>query len=102
MYRATLMLIASLLLTACTDMNPLASDLDLEATVSDDTHSSEILKNLPLPTTRIPVAVYDFPDQTGQFKENDNLAVYSSAVTKGGLSVLTKALNDAGNRKWFL
>jgi len=73
-----------------------------EAKVSDTTRSDEILKNLPLPAERIPVAVYDFQDQTGQFKESDTTTDYSSAVTKGGLAVLMNALSDAGRHKWFM
>ncbi len=73
-----------------------------EAQVTDTTRSGEILKSLPLPVQRVPVSVYEFTDQTGQFKSNDKVTEYSSAVTKGGLSVLTKALLDSGNRKWFM
>lgn len=73
-----------------------------EAQVTDTTRSSRILMNLPLPVQRVPVSVYEFQDQTGQFKPNDRLAEYSSAVTKGGLAVFVKALLDAGNREWFM
>ncbi len=73
-----------------------------EAQVTDVTRAGEILAALPLPNRQIPVVVYDFQDQTGQFKFNDNFSDYSSAVTKGGLAVLVKALLDTGNGGWFL
>ena len=72
-----------------------------EAHVTDKTRASEILESLPPPVQKVPVVVYDFIDQTGQFKNNGTYTEYSSAVTKGGYSILIKALLDAGNRKWF-
>lgn len=73
-----------------------------KAKVNDSIVSSKILENLPLPEKKLPVVVYDFQDQTGQFKSNDNFSEYSSAVTKGGISVLIKSLLDSGNGSWFL
>ncbi|MBV8939860.1 MAG: curli production assembly protein CsgG [Alphaproteobacteria bacterium] len=72
-----------------------------EATVTDRTRASEILVSLPAPVQKVPVVVYDFQDQTGQFKNNDKYTDYSSAVTKGGHAILIKALMDAGNEQWF-
>ena len=59
------------------------------------------LRQLPPPKKRIPVAVYDFQDQTGQYKEAKNYQQLSRAVTQGGAAILIKALQDAGDRKWF-
>lgn len=59
------------------------------------------LLNLPAPDKKIPVAVYGFTDQTGQFKPSDNIQTLSRAITQGGSSILVKALQDAGNRQWF-
>jgi len=73
-----------------------------EATVTDVTRAGEILATLPPPAQPLPVVVYDFQDQTGQFRANDNFAEYSSAVTKGGLAVLVKALLDTSHGKWFV
>lgn len=77
--------------------NPLVS----EAKVTDKTRAGEILAQLPTPKQKIPVVVYDFQDQTGQFKNNGAFTDYSSAVTKGGYSILIKALLDSGERNWF-
>jgi curli production assembly/transport component CsgG len=77
--------------------NPLAA----EAQVTDTTRAGRILAKLPPPKAKVPVVVYDFQDQTGQFKNNGQYTDYSSAVTKGGYSILIKSLLDAGNREWF-
>ncbi|MBV8938494.1 MAG: hypothetical protein JO089_01470 [Alphaproteobacteria bacterium] len=90
------------LLSGCSQQDvftggPLAKD----AKVTETTHGSELLYALPAPPNRIPVAVYNFDDQTGQFKPNDKITDYSSAVTKGGLAILNNALIAAGNKRWF-
>ena len=69
--------------------------------VSPDTDSARLLKNLPPAKQNTVVSVYEFQDQTGQLKANDNFADYSKAVTQGGLAILNKALLEAGNGRWF-
>lgn len=49
----------------------------------------------------IPVAVYGFQDKTGQRKSQPLIASLSSAVTQGAESYLIKALQDAGDSRWF-
>lgn len=49
----------------------------------------------------IPVAVYSFQDKTGQRKYQTNFASFSTAVTQGGEGFVIKALQDAGNGRWF-
>ena len=62
----------------------------------------EDLLALPPPDEPIVVAVYKFKDQSGQYKQaNGNTLNYSTAVTQGGTTMLIKALEDAGNGKWF-
>ena len=58
--------------------------------------------NLPLPERQIPVVIYDFQDQTGQYKNNGAYTDYSTAVTRGGYSILVKALMDASQGNWFM
>ena len=72
-----------------------------KAQVSNRTRSTEILMGLPAPVRPVPVVVYDFQDQTGQFRNNEKYTDYSSAVTRGGYSILVKALLDTGNGDWF-
>lgn len=59
------------------------------------------LRALPEPAQELVVAVYDFPDLTGQYKPSETVTTYSRAVTQGGSLVLTKALRDAGGGRWF-
>lgn len=59
------------------------------------------LRLLPGPNERVTVAVYDLPDLTGQFRERDNVQSLSRAVSQGGGPMLIKALQDAGERRWF-
>tara|TARA_B100000902_G_scaffold394952_1_gene452414 strand:- start:143 stop:1270 length:1128 start_codon:yes stop_codon:yes gene_type:complete len=47
------------------------------------------------------IAVYDFVDMTGQKKPGGNFASMSTAVTQGSYQLLIKALQDAGEGKWF-
>lgn len=65
------------------------------------TTQNRLLRELPPPTRRTMVAVYDFPDLTGQYKERDSVQSLSRAVTQGGSTLLIKALQDAGERRWF-
>lgn len=106
MYSRIIMLFTALaLLSACGGKSNVSSvyenPLVSEAKVTDTTRAGEILKELSAPKQKVPVVVYDFQDQTGQFKNNGTYTDYSSAVTKGGYSILIKALLDSGNGKWF-
>jgi curli production assembly/transport component CsgG len=57
------------------------------------------LKALPKPKGAIPVSVYAYRDQTGQYKPQANVSSFSTAVTQGGTSILMQALSDSD---WFL
>jgi len=59
------------------------------------------LENLPLPKRKLDIAVYQFPDLTGKNEPNDNVAVFSRAVTQGGASFVVDALQRAGHGRWF-
>jgi len=61
------------------------------ATLVPATKTGLVLDNLPPPRQKLDVAVYNFPDLTGQNKSNDNFAEFSRAVTQGGSSILTAA-----------
>lgn len=58
-------------------------------------------KLLPPASGPITVAVYGFHDKTGQRKSSALYASLSSAVTQGGESYLIKALQEAGDARWF-
>ncbi len=65
------------------------------------TQTQQLLEELPPPQQPLAIAVYGFGDQTGQFKPSEVGQTLSRAVTQGGGSILVKALQDAGRRKWF-
>ena len=61
----------------------------------------EQLKNLPSPEKPVIVAVYSYSDKTGQRKQKGNVAMFSTAVSQGGETMLIDALKSAGEGKWF-
>jgi len=63
------------------------------------TYTQKQLTSLPEPQGKIPVCVYNFRDQTGQYKPQPNVSSFSTAVTQGGASFLIQALKDSG---WFV
>ena len=59
------------------------------------------LEQIPAPAKPVDVAIYEFPDLTGQAKPNENFAEYSRAVTQGGANILVDVLKSAGHGQWF-
>jgi curli production assembly/transport component CsgG len=59
------------------------------------------LENLPAGRQKLDVAVYQFPDLTGKNEPNDNVAVFSRAVTQGASGFVVDALQRAGHGRWF-
>ena len=57
------------------------------------------LKALPKPKGAIPVSVYAYRDQTGQYKPQANVSSFSTAVTQGGTSILMQALSDSEKQR---
>lgn len=92
--------IAAVGLSACTTLTDLTVS-EYGASFSEITPQNLALRSVPAPAKRITVSVYDFPDLTGQYKEPDNVQSLSRAVTQGGAPMLIKALQDAGERRWF-
>ena len=68
------------------------------ARVGEVTNQYKILKDLPKPTEPIVAGVYNFRDQTGQYKSIEIGSSFSTAVSQGGTTMLIKALEDSG---WF-
>ncbi|WGK63732.1 CsgG/HfaB family protein [Croceiramulus getboli] len=69
-----------------------------EARIGETTGNGDLLKSLPEATEPVYVAVYNFRDQTGQYKAVENGSTFSTAVTQGSTTILIKALEDS---KWF-
>lgn len=93
------------LLSGCTSLAQDGRDTIPETTslafIPHKTQTQNMLAAIPAPERPVAVAVYDFSDQTGQFKQSDTTQTLSRAVTQGASAILVKALQDAGNRKWF-
>lgn len=72
------------------------AETDFRSQVIDD------LMALPPPKEKIVIGVYKFRDQSGQYKQTVNSTLnYSTAVTQGATAMLIKALESAGQNKWF-
>jgi len=104
--RTTLAALAAVtLLSGCTSLAEDGRDSIPETTslafIPHKTETQRLLESIPPPQRPVAVAVYDFSDQTGQFKQSDTTQTLSRAVTQGSAAILAKALQDAGNRKWF-
>lgn len=97
--------VALALLSGCTSLAQDGRDTIPETTslafIPHKTETQRLLEAIPAPQKPIAIAVYDFTDQTGQFKPTENTQTLSRAVTQGASSILVKALQDAGDRKWF-
>ena len=64
--------------------------------------TSELLFALPdLDQPKITIAVYSFPDRTGQRKPNDKFSQLSTAITQGPEAYLMSALKMVSGGDWF-
>ncbi|MEM9102138.1 MAG: CsgG/HfaB family protein [Pseudomonadota bacterium] len=94
----TLVLAATTLLSGCASKGkPLTESSQPQLTYKSSHYVA--LKSLPKTTHKIPVSVYNFRDQTGQYKPQANVSSFSTSVTQGATSILTEALLDSD---WFL
>lgn len=93
--------ILTLLLSGCA-LHQKSRDLEYKPELTKSMMQKE-LENVPAPASGKPVsvAVYSFQDKTGQRRPQTNVASLSTAVTQGAEAFLIKALQDAGNGKWF-
>lgn len=95
--KGVLLFIYSLLLTSCGAYfnQPV---MNQEARIGETTHSSKKLIEFPEPAEPVVAGVYNFKDQTGQYKNVENGSTFSTAVSQGATTMLIKALEDS---KWF-
>lgn len=105
LFSLALVSVTALSLGGCMSMpqdgrNSLATTTSL-AYFPKKTQTQTLLNQLPAPQRAVPIAVYGFTDQTGQFKPSEQGQTLSRAVSQGAGSMLVKALQDAGNRGWF-
>lgn len=95
---ATWMALATLVTGCGTRSVVPPSNARADARLTPSTEVTRNLMRLPEPKARIPVAVYAFRDQTGQFKSSPD-SLNSTLVTQGAASILVKALHDSG---WYI
>jgi len=96
MFKVIGILLLTLFLASC------ASRPDLDFDVRNQSIQYKDLTEINSPKGEpVIIAVYDFADMTGQKKPSDSVASMSTAVTQGSYQLLIKALQDAGNGKWF-
>jgi curli production assembly/transport component CsgG len=95
--KAVAALLCATMLAGCNTMAPVAP----AASLIQDTKATPTLAGLPPPRKALDVAVYEFPDLTGQAKPNPSFAEYSRAVTQGAADILVDVLTTAGGGSWF-
>ncbi|WP_110455810.1 CsgG/HfaB family protein [Shewanella algidipiscicola] len=98
MMRQVSILLLSLSLSACS-LLPKPELNITEAEINPISSTMQELIAKPGPKYTIPVAVYSFRDQTGQYKPQQNVSSFSTAVTQGATSMLVQTLLDS---KWFM
>jgi curli production assembly/transport component CsgG len=104
MKKIIMSLAAVALLGGCASSSVIREKLTGEQFDAPVVEESPLLKKEQIPPPQggpIAVAVYSFHDKTGQRKSVPLIASLSSAVTQGGESYLIKALQDAGDQRWF-
>ena len=69
-----------------------------DARLGESTRATVKLFNLPKPKQKIVAGVYNFKDQTGQYKSLENGSTFSTAISQGATTILIKALEDSD---WF-
>ena len=96
MLKTLSIILLSFILVGCAATNKAKFDVRTQQVAYKDLSNITPPKGDP-----IIIAVYDFVDMTGQKKPGGNFASMSSAVTQGSYQLLIKALQDAGDGKWF-
>lgn len=90
-------IVAAACLAGCS--SSLATVASSAAVLTPPTSNKRDLLHLPQPMGKIKVAVYNFRDQTGQYKPLPGVSSFSTAVSQGGATMLVQALKDSG---WFI
>lgn len=99
--RAFALCVSTLAISGCSTTGGPQQIVARAPEVAPVTGAQHELMVLPAPSARLTVAVYNFQDQTGQFRSGDGTQTLSRVVSQGATSMLVKALQDAGSRRWF-
>lgn len=87
-----------LCLTACSSVPEQFDNIEASSSLMPKGETYYDLVNLPSPQGAMVAAVYDFRDQTGQYKPIPS-SNFSTAVPQSGTAFLAQALNDSS---WFV
>jgi len=97
-FTTLLVLVLLIVLESC--VSSLYSPMkNVGARLGTETPIHSTFGRLPEPKEKIVVAVYNFRDQTGQYKPSEVGSSWSTAVTQGGTSILLRALESSN---WFI
>jgi curli production assembly/transport component CsgG len=100
--RPLLLAISFILLSGCSAAYKTADALvgltETESKLTPRASTYEDLISLPQPKGKIVATVYNFRDQTGQYKSAP-ASSFSTSVTQGATAMLISAMNDSG---WFI
>ena len=97
-----LMIILPALLRGGTPVNvpdPLVLERMTNSPTLNVTIETEELLNLPAPEERVPVAVYELLDKTGQYKDDEIGTRKSTIMSQGAVEMLITALDRSGQFK---
>ncbi|MBR9727193.1 CsgG/HfaB family protein [Shewanella intestini] len=89
---------AVLLLSACSSIDSEFDGIEATSSLMPKGETYRDLVSLPSPQGQMVAAVYDFRDQTGQYKPIPS-SNFSTAVPQSGTAFLAQALNDS---TWFV
>ncbi|MDO6618186.1 MULTISPECIES: CsgG/HfaB family protein [unclassified Shewanella] len=85
-------------LTACSSIDEEFENIDATSSLMPKGETYYDLTSLPFPQGAMVAAVYDFRDQTGQYKPIPS-SNFSTAVPQSGTAFLAQSLNDSA---WFI
>ncbi|MGX9460738.1 CsgG/HfaB family protein [Shewanella sp. A14] len=85
-------------LTACSSIDREFDGIEASTSLMPKSDTYYDLVSLPAPQGSMVAAVYDFRDQTGQYKPSPS-SNFSTAVPQSGTAFLAQALNDSA---WFV
>ncbi|MGR6501513.1 CsgG/HfaB family protein [Shewanella sp. Koi 1] len=95
--KTCLLMFVFLILSGCSSVSEF-DDIEASSSLMPKGETYRDLVSLPAPQGSIVAAVYDFRDQTGQYKPIP-ASNFSTAVPQSGTAFLAQALNDS---QWFI
>lgn len=96
--KTTLAFMLVIALSACSSVDSEFENIEASTSLMPKSETYFDLVSLPAPQGSMVAAVYDFRDQTGQYKPIPS-SNFSTAVPQSGTAFLAQALNDSA---WFI